>query len=102
MTSPPPPSNSSIPTTPSPKTPATLPFTNIKCNIMDTVTCPKGSDNLSRCLNLDYSSLCITICPSESTCPADCKQQGHKSGFCCNGDNPCICTDLNETEVSGS
>ncbi|KAK2023746.1 hypothetical protein LX32DRAFT_707166 [Colletotrichum zoysiae] len=79
---------------------STLPFTNNLCNTADAVLCPLDAQLNSRCINLNGKALCLTVCPSSSTCPADCKAQAHKNGFCSNGAEPCICTDRSDEEVT--
>ncbi|KAK1973329.1 hypothetical protein LZ30DRAFT_611176 [Colletotrichum cereale] len=75
------------------QTTAQLPFTNELCDTLRS-GCAASNDNIQRCLLINAGSLCTFNCVGNTTCPTQCQQQGHKFGFCTNGDIPCICSDV--------
>ncbi|KAK2006960.1 hypothetical protein LZ32DRAFT_663209 [Colletotrichum eremochloae] len=64
---------------------STNPFSNTRCLEILTARCPVSSDGSQLCLQLDGANICMTDCPSQSTCPTQCKEQGHTGGFCSDG-----------------
>ncbi|KAK1993463.1 hypothetical protein LX36DRAFT_661488 [Colletotrichum falcatum] len=69
------------------------PFAYYSCSPNTVGTCPKMADGVGRCMQSGTVAICMTDCPSGSTCAADCKQIG-SNGFCGSGGYPCVCTDL--------
>ncbi|KAK1993978.1 hypothetical protein LX36DRAFT_585246 [Colletotrichum falcatum] len=72
--------------------PPPLPVSNDSQCYFALFNCPKGPDGYGRCLVLNNQALCVTVCPSDSTCPTQCKSQGQPYGYCTDGDFPCICS----------
>ncbi|KAK1979786.1 hypothetical protein LZ30DRAFT_725192 [Colletotrichum cereale] len=74
------------------QTPGNLTASDKTCPQSFRLSCPKGSDNVQRCLLVNTVAVCAFGCPATSTCSQDCIKQGKANGVCTNGSNSCICT----------
>ncbi|KAK2025105.1 hypothetical protein LX32DRAFT_643019 [Colletotrichum zoysiae] len=70
---------------------AATPVSNEPCFDTQRNSCPVSSDGQKRCVFVGGDSICVTSCQS---CATQCKAEKQPNGFCSDGANPCICTDL--------
>ncbi|KAK2043954.1 hypothetical protein LZ31DRAFT_554778 [Colletotrichum somersetense] len=70
---------------------AATPVSNEPCFDSQLNSCPVSADGKRRCVSLNGDSICVTSCQS---CATQCKQENQPNGFCSDGANPCICSDL--------
>ncbi|KAH8598186.1 hypothetical protein B0O99DRAFT_56223 [Bisporella sp. PMI_857] len=77
-------------------TPANVVNSNTLCEAANLNICDASSDGVQRCLALGSpgEDICVATCDAASACPASCTAAGFTFGFCSNGNNPCICSNL--------
>ncbi|TLD29228.1 hypothetical protein PspLS_04044 [Pyricularia sp. CBS 133598] len=65
-----------------------LPVEENLCPEVQRLKCPKSTDELHRCLQVDGASLCAIDCGSQTTCRTQCQIQLNDitaNGFCTTG-----------------
>ncbi|KAK1997818.1 hypothetical protein LX36DRAFT_711360 [Colletotrichum falcatum] len=70
---------------------AATPVSNEPCFDAQLNACPAGTDGKKGCIILGADSICVTSCES---CTTQCQGENQPGGYCSNGSNPCICSDL--------